>query len=83
MEDSAPGYLKQPRKLDEYSRLLELFNLDDSASEEEIKAAYRQVMREHHPDTSKEQTPEEVAKFIELKKAYERILEIKKGRFGR
>lgn len=82
-DDSVPGYLKGPSQPDEYSRLLALFDLDDSASVEEIKAAYRKVMREHHPDTAREQTPEEVAKFIELKHTHERILEIKKGAFGR
>lgn len=82
-DDSIPGYLKGPSQPDEYSRLLALFDLDDSASVEDIKAAYRKVMREHHPDTAREQTPEEVEKFIELKRAHDRILEIKRGVFGR
>lgn len=81
-QDTRPGYKKEVEYVDEYSRLLDLFGLDDTATTEEIKSAYRQYMREHHPDTAEEKSAEETEKFIELKKAYERILKIKEGRFG-
>ena len=38
--------------LDEYSKLLAVFDLTDTASEDDIKRAYRNKMKEHHPDSA-------------------------------
>lgn len=78
-----PGYQSVPSQPDEYSRLLALFDLDDTATEEEIKRVYRQKMKEHHPDAGGGDTDSSAEKFMDLKVAYERILEIKRSRFGR
>ncbi len=75
------GYEGKPQEPDDYSRMLALFGLDDAASEADIKAAYRRVMKEYHPDSVGEDE-EKQAKFRDLKKAYERILEIRAAWFG-
>ncbi|MCB0345442.1 MAG: DnaJ domain-containing protein [Bdellovibrionales bacterium] len=71
---------------DEYSRLLQLFGLDDRASKDEIKRAYRQLAKDYHPDRMQDKSAEEQAaateRFDELKRAYDRILEFKQSQFG-
>ena len=47
----------------------QILGVSSSASEEEIKAAYRQQVKRYHPDTSSE--PDAAARFIELHTAYE------------
>jgi hypothetical protein len=98
-EKKLPGYMKpvlveQRENEDEYTRLLALFNLADSASEEDIKKAYRARMKTLHPD---QLHPDRAAagavdlgnseEFRELKFAYDRILEIRgawfRGRKGK
>ena len=67
---------------DEYSRLLKIFGLTDTATEEEIKAAYRKFVKENHPDSAQDSDPERMRKFMEIKRAYDRIIDIKTKRFG-
>lgn len=46
----------------------ELFGLDSNATDEQIRAAYKQLAAEHHPDRS--HTPESAAKFKAASDAY-------------
>lgn len=89
-----PGYLRpvevktEQEPDDEYSRLLRMFALSDSAGESEIKQAYRRKMKELHPDAAKVSVDMENSEaFRELKHAYDRIMEIRsswfRGRTGR
>lgn len=73
---------------DEYSQLLAFFGLDDSASEKQIKKAFREAVKQCHPD---KQGAAGVAydaagnlddTFQDLRKKYERILEIRGAWFG-
>ena len=66
-------------RLDEYSTLLSVFDLDDDATPSEIKKAYRIKMKELHPDSNIEGSKEE---FEKVQAAYERLMELQKGWFG-
>ncbi len=69
---------------DEYGKLLDLFDLDDSATEEQIKTAFRKKAKDLHPDHQKTgSNPEHVKEYLEYQKAYERLIEIRKSWFGR
>jgi molecular chaperone DnaJ len=48
----------------------EVLGVDKSASENDIKLAYRRLARKHHPDLNKTD-PKAKEKFIELQEAYE------------
>lgn len=78
-----PGYMKPTTDLDEYSGLLAVLELEDDASESDIKKAYRERMKELHPDkaTEDQNKEERAAQFMKLKRAYERIMEIHDKRF--
>jgi curved DNA-binding protein len=54
----------------------EVMGVAETASEDEIKAAYRKLARKYHPDVSKEAQAEE--KFKELGLAYETLKDPKK-----
>ena len=80
------GYERTWYRTDEYTRLLELLGVSEDATNAEIKQAFRQLSKEYHPDTIRQQgaeaNEEELAeKFMELKRAYERLQEIRKSRF--
>ncbi len=81
---ASSGYQReiQDAPTDEYSRLLEMFGLDDTASEEKIKKTYRQIVKDYHPDSAEKQDEETVKRFIELREAYQRILQIRSSWFG-
>ncbi len=49
----------------------EVLGVDKSASQDEIKTAYRKLARQYHPDVSKEEDAE--AKFIEVQEAYDTL----------
>ena len=49
----------------------EVLGLSRSATEDEIKKAYRRLAKQYHPDTNKEQGAE--ARFIEINEAYETL----------
>lgn len=82
------GYVNPLHGEDEYSRLLSLFGLTDSATETEIKKAYRDTVKNYHPDTANQgggggNSEEDRTKFfIQAKETYDRILEIRSSWFG-
>ena len=53
--------------------LYKTLNINFDASEEEIKAAYRKLVRIYHPDVSKK--PENTSKFKEIQEAYEILID--------
>lgn len=82
-----PGYMR-PIKVelleneDEYTRLLALFNLSDTATENEIKRAYRNRMKQLHPDSgNSEISLENSGEFRDLKHAYDRLIDIRAAWF--
>jgi len=60
--------------IDEYAASLKKFHLHPSASLAEIKNAYRHVVKTLHPDVNPRATKEDTDRFIDLTKAYERLL---------
>jgi hypothetical protein len=80
-----PGYMRDTVSLDEYSQLLEQFGLTDAASEDDIKKAYRDIVKRLHPDRMRDSLKDgnEVERFQELQETYDRIIEMKRARFGR
>ncbi len=82
-------YAQVTQEDDEYTRLLSQFSLDDGASESEIKKAYRKAMKAHHPDmqgasgVATNEAGEVDHSFEELKKSYDRIMEIRGSWFGK
>ncbi|MCC6932510.1 MAG: J domain-containing protein [Deltaproteobacteria bacterium] len=77
------GYNKPIERKDELTRLLEIFSLDDGATEEDIKTAYRNLVKQNYPRGFEDQDKENVRKFIEIKEAYGRLTQLKVSRFGR
>jgi hypothetical protein len=79
-----PGYLRPASGMDQYSILLAKLGLEDNATDAEIKAAYRNKLKELHPDkhAGQEQEAEKVQELIEVKKCYKRILQIQQSRFN-
>lgn len=51
-------------------RHLEIFGLDESATFDDIKSAYRQLAKQYHPDVNKNGTE----KFREIKTSYEWLM---------
>ena len=51
----------------------EVLGVSKTATEEEIKKAYRQLAKKYHPDTSTEENAQE--KFKEVQEAYEVLKE--------
>lgn len=79
-----PGYFRPVDSEDEYSRLLAFFELEDDATEGDIKAAYREMVKIHHPDRNPEGEKEEIEKFFqEIKEKYDRIMEMRGSWFGK
>ena len=82
------GYKQMTEDDDEYTKLLATFNLDDRASESQIKKAYREAVKKHHPDkhgasgVARDSAGNVDDTFQELHKTYERIMEIRGGWFG-
>jgi hypothetical protein len=60
--------------VDEYAASLKKFYLHPSASLADIKNAYRLVVKTLHPDVNPRATKEDTDRFIDLTKAYERLL---------
>ena len=82
-----PGYMRpieveSRENEDEYTRLLSLFELSDTATESEIKKAYRNRMKQLHPDSGKNDIAvENSEEFRDLKHAYDRIIDIRSAWF--
>lgn len=69
--------LFQPgQKVDEHYSTL---NLDSGASEEEIKSAYRQLIRKYHPDTASSANAANGEMFGKITKAYHALLKEEKS----
>lgn len=79
---SGKGYMNASSRGDEYSRLLAVFQLDDEASEADIKKAFRTKIKEYHPDISELEVQEAQKKTDELKLVYDRLMEIRGSWFG-
>ena len=63
----------------EYSRCLQIFELPATATEKDIKAAYRAAVKEVHPDIiGNNQEEHDSDDFIRLTQTYERMLELRK-----
>ncbi|MCE5296158.1 MAG: molecular chaperone DnaJ [Euryarchaeota archaeon] len=56
----------------------EVLGLQRTASEEEIKKAYRQLARQYHPDVTKEDPKVAEEKFKEISEAYEVLIDAEK-----
>ena len=71
----APLYVRDARPREE---LLKLFGLTGSPTRQELSAAYRRLVAQHHPDrfhgATGEAQSEAAARFIEITKAYEELL---------
>jgi hypothetical protein len=74
--------LKQSRYkgLDEYADCLAKFQLQPGASLADIKNAYRALVKSLHPDLNPKASKDDTARFIELTKAYERLIELHEER---
>lgn len=64
-------------RMGEYMALLEEFELGPMATERQIKAAYRQRIKEVHPDLN-HNSAEDRARFVALTSLYERIVQLRK-----
>lgn len=53
--------------------LYKILNLEFDASDAEIKASYRKLVRQYHPDVSKKN--EDILKFKEIQEAYEVLID--------
>lgn len=60
----------------EYKDYYKILNVEKTASQEDIKQAYRRLARKYHPDVSKEANAEE--KFKDLQEAYEVLKDTEK-----
>ena len=49
----------------------EVLGVSKSATDEEIKKAYRSLAKKYHPDLNKDNPEEAAAKFKEVSEAYE------------
>ena len=71
----APLFVREPRRREE---LLRLFGIDGPASRQDVSAAYRKLVAQHHPDRFHGATAEAqsaaAARFIELTQAYEELM---------
>lgn len=59
----------------------QVLGLPSSATEEEIKRAYRQLARSHHPDKNPDRTDEAKAQFLILQQAYDVLSDLRERAF--
>lgn len=71
------GIIKNMDKDKDYYKILEI---EEDASEEEIKLAYRRLAKKYHPDLNKTD-PKAKDKFIKLHEAYETLSDPQKRKF--
>ena len=73
---------------DQYTKLLKKLELDETATEKEIKKAFRLLVKKHHPDAHGvdgvvlDSDGNVDQQFEELKKTYDRLLQIQSSWFG-
>lgn len=67
---------------DEYRELLALFGLQSPITMQQIKMAYRNAVKECHPDMNPHAGEAENARFISLTRSYERLVELHRGKGG-
>ena len=58
----------------------DILGVSKTASNDEIKKAYRKLVKEYHPDNNKERSNWAKKKFIEVTKAYEVLSDPEKKR---
>lgn len=59
---------------------LKVLGLQQGATQEEIKARYRELSKQWHPDKNKDNKEEAQEKFVEVQQAYENLSKIKNRR---
>jgi hypothetical protein len=74
--------IKVGQGVDEYTDCLRVFALKPGASLKKIKVAYRNAVKACHPDLNPHAGPQEAARFIQLTKSYERLLQLHEQRTG-
>ncbi|KAK3082625.1 hypothetical protein FSP39_000660 [Pinctada imbricata] len=64
---------------------LKVLELDENATEKEIKSRYKELAKKYHPDRQKDPSKKKEAedKFVEIQKAYETLSSIKNKRSER
>ena len=62
--------------------IFQTLELNEDATEKEIKARYRELAKQYHPDREKDPAKKEAAaeKFVEIQKAYETLSQAKTRR---
>lgn len=70
-----PSVPKTPSR----SKYYQILEVPESATDEEIDAAYKRLAREWHPDRHPDNPQQAQQKFIEIKEAYEAIKKIRSG----
>jgi len=72
----APLFVREPRQREE---LLQVLGVTGTPTRQELSAAYRRLVSQHHPDrfhrASSEEQSEAAAKFMEITRAYEELLQ--------
>lgn len=63
--------------MDKSKNYYKILEVEKDASEEEIKLAYRKLAKKYHPDLNKND-PDAKDKFIELKQAYDILIDPEK-----
>ena len=81
VEEGDPGLFKLSEKEDEYSLLLKVFGLSEESSTSDIKQAYRDLVKQLHPDSGAID-PVSQAEFERVQLAYDRLMELRRGWFG-
>lgn len=71
--------METPQRLDEYSTLLQVFDLPEDATGTDIKKAYRAKMKQLHPDANKESSQEDIDRVQE---AYDRLMHLRRSWYG-
>jgi hypothetical protein len=74
--------IKVGQGLDEYSECLKVFSLKPGVSLQKIKVAYRNAVKTCHPDLNPNAGEAEAARFIQLTRTYEKLLELHEQRTG-
>ncbi len=73
--DREPLFVRQPRARAE---LLRVLGIDETPTRQELSAAYKRLVQQHHPDRFHGATPdaqnEASSRFIEITRAYEELL---------